>query len=217
MDTVASILFDLQNNDWNAAEIKLRNFGLEKPKKTISSNVENISGLWYIPNYLTEKEINSFKKKIDTEINFSHLGNTKSRRVAHFGYNYSYDQTGLTKASPIPDYLLTLVDPNKINDVLGINLIDKPFQQLIINEYKPGQQIAYHTDHPTQFGSVIACITIGQSVPIKFKKDTQEKTVDVQEGSLYIMTGESRYSWKHSLINDGDNNRYSLTYRFVNK
>lgn len=31
------------------------------------------------------------------------------------------------------------------------------------------------------------------------------------------MTEDSRYLWQHSLINQGNDNRYSLTYRFVNK
>ena len=220
METVISILFDLKNNNWNIIENKLKKNEIAKSHQIIAvPNTSDIIGLWYIPNYLTTEELELIKKKLANEIIFDPLskGNLKSRHVAHYGYNYSYNRTGLTKASPIPDYLLTLVEPKRINDILKTKLFNKEFEQLIINEYKPGQQIAYHIDHQKQFGSVIACLTIGQSVPIKFKKDGVEKIINVEEGSLYIMSKDSRYLWQHSLINNGDYNRYSLTYRFVNK
>ncbi len=87
--------------------------------------------------------------------------------------------------------------------------------QIIINEYKPGQQIAYHTDHIKLFGPVIACITIGQSIPIYFRKAVV-KQLDIKSGSMYIMTGEARYEWQHSLKNNTQDTRYSITYRTAN-
>lgn len=179
METVANILFDINNNDWNAIENKLKNFtsGKFEIKKNVISNTSGIIGLWYIPKYLTDEELINIKKQLAYEIKFNPLNknNLKSRRVAHYGYNYSYNRSGLTKASSIPEYLLSLVDPNRINKLLKTSLINKQFEQLIINEYKPGQQIAYHTDHCEQFGPIIACLTVGQPIPIKFKKIKKKK------------------------------------------
>jgi len=132
--------------------------------------------------------------------------------VVHYGYSYAYDRSGLRATVPIPDYLDVLVDMNRINNICHIS---KAFDQLIINQYKPKQQIAPHIDHVNQFGPIIACITLGQSVPIIFSLDTIKKTIHVAPGSMYIMTGDARYLWKHSLKNISDGIRYSLTYRTI--
>lgn len=189
---------------------------VEKPKPDISKNFNGITGLYYIPNYLSKNEIAIIKNYIDNNVKLVPITASKgSRRVAHFGYYYSYDRTGLKPAPPIPNLFQKLVVPDKINELLQIPL--EPFDQMIINEYKHNQQIAYHTDHPKLFGPIIACITIGQAVPIYFQNNNDEIRLDIAEGSMYIMTGDARYIWKHSLKNTLDDTRYSLTFRNIVK
>jgi alkylated DNA repair dioxygenase AlkB len=200
-------------------------FNLIKPmansnqiKSTVTYNAYDIPGLYYIKNYLDQPEIDAIMNKIQFEIKFEPISKTiNSRRVSHFGYYYSYDKSGVTPADPIPDYLDVLVDKNRINNICGENIICNSFDQLIINQYKPQQQIAPHIDHVEQFGPIIACITVGKSVPIIFSLESTKKIINVETGSMYIMTGDSRYSWKHSLKNTSDGNRYSLTYRTICK
>ena len=67
-----------------------------------------------------------------------------------------------------------------------------------------------------QSGPIIACLTVGQTVPIHFKNGSIVKTINIEEGSMYIMTGDARYKWQHSLKNNTEGVRYSLTYRTVN-
>lgn len=181
----------------------------------VEENCHGIKGIWYIKNYLNKDEIKFIKNKIN-ETNFVPItAAPNSRRVAHFGYLYSYDRTGIKKTIDIPEYFQKLVTIDRINNTIKKDILDKEFQQLIINEYKSKQCIAYHTDHTSQFGPIIACITIGEPVPIRFKLDGIEKVVNIEEGSLYIMTGDARYKWKHSLKNNKNANRYSLTYRTI--
>jgi len=185
--------------------------------KSVIKNAFDIPGLFYIKNYLTESEVELCMDKINSEINFEPISNSpNSRMVAHFGYYYSYDRSGVRPATTIPDYLERLVDMDKINNLCG-NIINSPFDQLIINEYKPGQQISPHIDHVKQFGPIIACITVGKSVPINFKSGSVEKTISIDAGSMYIMTGPARYQWLHSLKNKTSETRYSLTYRTITK
>ena len=186
-------------------------------KLIVNENTNDIGGLWYIENYLTKEELDMIKNKLETEINLEPIYNSSSRRVAHYGYYYSYDRSGLKMAPSIPDYLANLVSVGKINHALKMQLVENEFEQLIINEYKTGQKIAYHTDHTKLFGPIVACITVGQAVPIKFKYGDIIKTINVDEGSLYIMTNDARYKWQHSLNNTTNNTRYSLTYRTINK
>lgn len=163
---------------------------------TVIKNAFDIPGLWYIPHYLSNDTIKSIEKKIN-KIKFEPITNSpNSRLVAHFGYRYSYDRSGVQPVDPIPIDLSNLVSMNDINNIIGEKIISKEFDQLIINEYKPGQQISFHTDHTKQFGPIIACITIGESVPIKFKNGNNIKEINIETGSIYIMTCESRYQWQ---------------------
>lgn len=221
---LAGMMDDLSNDDLESLEKKHYLCKLLQKKLIDESfnshfsiqNALDIEGLWYIPQYLSIDELSIIKEKLASSIHFQPITTSPfSRRVAHYGYYYSYDRSGLHEAPPIPTDLIDLVMSDRINQIVGFTLIEKPFEQLIINEYKPGQQIAHHIDHKTQFGPIIACITIGQSVPIKFKLGDIVKTITPEKGSIYLMTGDARYKWSHSLKNTLSKNRYSLTYRTV--
>ena len=194
------------------ATMTLETFYLLKTiKPQVTENFENIPGLYYIRNFLDTSEMNFLNNKIKS-IKFEPITTAlNSRRVAHFGYYYSYDRSGLKVAPPLPEYMRTLITQSKLKQII----LPQEFDQLIINEYKPGQRISAHTDHTKQFGPIIACISLGQSVPITFTLGSIKKTFNIESGSLYIMTKESRYKWLHSLINPGPNIRYSLTFRNV--
>jgi alkylated DNA repair dioxygenase AlkB len=183
----------------------------------IIKNAHEINGLYYISDYLTDDEINMLTEKIRHEVELNPIYGATSRRVAHYGFNYSYDRSGLTKAKTIPEDLSDLVRPKRLNKILGNDLLESNFNQLIINEYLPGQKIAYHVDHTKQFGDIIACISLGSDVDIKFKNGDVIKLIKVEDGSLYVMTGDARYKWQHSLVNDTRKTRYSFTYRLVNQ
>lgn len=183
-----------------------------------------MQGFHYIENYLTKeelKEIDAFLRKANE---WKHVTpNKTSRRVLHYGYNYSYNGSGLKKISDIPNIFKKLVTVDRVNSSINKNLLTEDMEQLIINEYIPKQGISYHTDHEKLFGPIIVCLTVGSGVEIEFiNKETDEKIVQYLDvGSLYIMSGESRYKWKHGIIGklyDGDkkrSTRYSITYRTV--
>jgi alkylated DNA repair dioxygenase AlkB len=180
-------------------------------------NAHGIQGLWYIPHYLTQDEINILKENINNKYQFEPISNTAySRRVSHYGYFYSYNHSGLKSADALPNELKELMTPERINKMTNEIVFTTAFNQIIINEYKPKQKISAHTDHVKLFGPIVACLTLGSSVPIQFTFKDQTIFVPVDEGSLYIMTGESRYQWKHQLQNNTKETRYSITYRHIN-
>ena len=138
-------------------------------------------------------------------INFAPI--TKSSRVvAQFGYEYTYFTDKLTKIGPIPDELNF---DNQISEVLG--LPDLSFDQLIINKYEKGQGISPHIDNPDIFRPIIACISLESNCELKF---SNEKSYGIESRSLYVMTEEYRYLYKHGIQKHNDI-RYSLTYRTV--
>ena len=187
------------------------------------------AGLYYIPNYLTKAELTKIKKELtNSEKWYGISGNPKSRKVIQYGYSYSYayDRTGVEKIDDMPEIFSKLITKDKVNKAVKNEVMTDEMEQLIINEYLPGQGIAFHTDHEKYFGPVIVCITVGSGISIDFVHrydDTKKYTQYVEEGSLYIMSGDARYKWKHGIaqrISDNDKERgirWSLTYRTVVK
>jgi hypothetical protein len=56
--------------------------------------------------------------------------------VIQYGYTYAYDRSGVTKCSLIPEIYMKLIDNERVKKVLGS---EYAFDQLIINQYIPGQ------------------------------------------------------------------------------
>jgi alkylated DNA repair dioxygenase AlkB len=185
-----------------------------------------IKGLYYVSNYLTDgeqKEIMEYLKKSKKWVPLN-KNVSSSRKVIHFGYNYAYDRSGIKKIEDIPSYFKKLVDLDRINANIEKSLVVNEYDQLIINEYTAGQGIYPHVDHVKQFGDVIVCITVGSGIGMEFIKNddsTKKKTIYVQAGSMYIMSGDARYKWKHGIKKSKHDNgkkrgtRSSLTYRTV--
>ena len=75
--------------------------------------------------------------------------------------------------------------------------------QVLVNEYFPGQGISAHVNAKT-FKDNIISITLGSSCifTLKSKKVSVPRSVDIflEPGDLILMSGESRYSWTHGII-----------------
>lgn len=72
------------------------------------------------------------------------------------------------------------------------------FNQCIINNYKEGQGISPHIDY-IDYGKVIGCFTLVSGAEMIFTLDDYKYNLYVNSNSLYIMSGESRYKYKHSM------------------
>lgn len=144
---------------------------------------------------------------------FSSTVNT--RRVAHFGYTYDYKSGSITTpADPFTEEIQELAD--LISD---IHDTDQEFNQCIINRYLPGQGISTHLDR-VEYGAVIACYTVGGGAEMEFTRPGYK--LYTEPGSLYIMSGESRYKWRHQMRSRKSDpghgkrdTRWSLTFRHV--
>lgn len=185
---------------------------------------EKIQGLFYIDNI---KEDTSFVISELDKLEWIPLSNYKnSRLVQHYGYKYNYSTYQINeKCNELPIFLNNFRDI--LTDIcLQLNIIDKnyKFNQCIVNNYYTGQGINPHIDVKS-YGSVIGCFTFGSGTIMKFTKDKDDIDIYVKPNSLYIMSGDSRYKWCHSMPckkNDIVNNskiqrdrRISLTFRNV--
>ncbi|MEM6413331.1 MAG: alpha-ketoglutarate-dependent dioxygenase AlkB [Pseudomonadota bacterium] len=155
------------------------------------------------------------------------------RRVQHYGYRYDYKARRVDETSylgPLPEWLGTLCD-RLVNQMI----FDTKPDQVIINEYKPGQGISPHTDCIPCFGDTIASLSLKSSCKIKFAKtllehhssDTDDIELVLEPRSLLVMKGEARHHWKHSIparqsdviagVRTPRSRRVSLTFRTITR
>lgn len=119
------------------------------------------------------------------------------RRVQHFGHRYGYGRRGVVEpAPPLPDWALALGER-----LAAEGRFATVPDQVIVNEYLPGQGISAHVDHLGSFGPVVASVTLGSGCDIDFADPVSGARVAVRAdpGDLLVMTGPSRTQWRHSI------------------
>lgn len=181
----------------------------------------NISGLSYISNYITKEQEKKLLQNIDKGEWLTEL----RRRVQHFGYKYDYHRgRPLKSLGKLPSWTHHLTK-RFVDELLTTQKPD----QLIVNEYMPGQGISAHVDREDQFDEIILSLSLGSSVVMDFiKKSTKQKmSVLLEPLSLVILQGEARHEWTHAIparLSDewrGEkkkrDRRVSLTFRKVRK
>jgi alkylated DNA repair dioxygenase AlkB len=158
-------------------------------------------------------------------IDSSAWSNELKRRVQHFGYYYNYKIRRISsnmEIAPIPEWGRTLIQKIYTSGVATLK-----FNQLIINEYLPGQGIAPHIDCIPCFDNEIVSISLGSSCLMTFSNKKQEEKFDVmlEPGDLLLIKDEARYQWHHQIkprkidtwkgIDIIRERRLSLTFRKV--
>lgn len=133
-----------------------------------------------------------------------------SRRVQHYGWRYDYTARTVTvdqHLGPLPAWLQTLA--RRITESTLMELAD----QVIVNEYEPGQGIARHTDCRPCFGPTVAMVSLGSDIQMDFESPTGDHLVPllVPRRSLIVLTGEARTHWKHGIARRRSDRRFGLT------
>ena len=180
-----------------------------------------VSGLTFMNDYIDTTSEAELIQAIDAQP----WRNDLKRRVQHYGYAYDYRARSITPASrlgPLPPWLEAYCA--RLHQA-GI-FAEMP-DQVIINEYQPGQGIAPHTDCVPCFGATIASLSLGSPCMMDFTNGkTGEKLLHLLEPrSLLILTGDARYVWQHAIAPRKTDRHYgqtiqrarriSLTFRMV--
>ncbi|AWZ02807.1 2OG-Fe(II) oxygenase superfamily protein [Rhodobiaceae bacterium] len=147
------------------------------------------------------------------------------RRVQHYGWRYDYKARRVSEDAwlgPLPNWL-----QQEIGRFSGSGLFDETPDQVIVNEYEPGQGIAPHVDCVPCFGPIIASLSLGGRVEMRFENTATGKKREtlLPARSLLVLTGPARYEWRHNIparksdVIDGRRvgrkRRISLTFRRV--
>lgn len=184
-------------------------------------------GLEYHPNVLSPLQQQQCLAWIDT-FPFFHVGKGKaSRRYQHYGYEYNYKSRRVKKIGELGDAphsiissIRDMIAPARKAAGLGPDLPDEYWDQCIVNEYLPGQEITWHTDSDN-FGEHIACFTLGDPEVMEFRIGGLVESITPQAGSFYLMKGGSRWKAQHRMRKKrrgppgGHGRRVSVTFRHV--
>ncbi|MCX2430657.1 alpha-ketoglutarate-dependent dioxygenase AlkB [Pedobacter sp. GR22-10] len=192
----------------------------------VSPNLEaetaySIEGLKYVPNFISVEEEQTLIERINSE---NWLGDLK-RRVQHYGWKYDYKARKLDYGmylGLIPDWIQLLAERLVSNEIMK-----EVADQVIINEYKPGQGIANHVDCEPCFGDTVISISLAAPCIMNFinLKTKEKREALLEPRSAVAIQGAARYSWSHGIparladeINGNRVNRLlriSMTFRKV--
>ena len=181
----------------------------------------DIPGLALIENLLSSDEQNQLIAEIDQES----WSNELRRRVQHYGYKYNYKARRIDhsmKVGELPTWTGGLVER-----ILSKGLMGKAPDQMIVNEYYPGQGIADHVDCEPCFGDTIISVSLGSQTVMNFTHKTSRQKVPkvLWPGSAIVLKGAARYEWMHGIQGKKSDliagkkvlrsRRISLTFRAV--
>ena len=178
-----------------------------------------LSGLLLYPDFIDK----SMEEKLINEIDSQIWIVDYDRRLQYYGYRNELEKPfDLVKfpirMPPLINHLSQKIVENKI--------VNNQPDQVIINEYVPGQGIRPHKDR-NYFENQICGVNLGSGCIMRFIKGSAKEVVDVEipQRSLYVMQDEARYKWKHAIpprkkdVVEGNiqhrERRVSITYRKV--
>jgi len=160
----------------------------------LESDVRRIPGMTYIDCYLNFEEQRQLLEIVDEQVWSREL----QRRVQQYGYSYEH-QDGSIVAS---NYLGVLPDwASSMAKRLASDFSTIVPDQLLVNEYQPGQGTKSHIDCIPCFGNTIFVLSFGSPCVMDF---TDSQTVEqvstlLLPGSLAILQGAARYRWLHGI------------------
>lgn len=132
------------------------------------------------------------------------------RRVASFGFRYDYAEQRLREAEPLPDWTVPLAR----RVAAFASLPEDAVRQVLFTEYEAGVGIGWHRDKAAfdlAFG-----LSLASACKLRFRRKQggswERFTLDAEPRSLYLMSGQARAVWEHS-IPPVEALRYSITFR----
>lgn len=147
-----------------------------------------IPGLSYRPGYVSEAQ----ELQLATAVDAEPWDTTWDRRQQLYGA--SYGARG-GEERPIPTWAQLLIDR-----FLQDGITDRPFDQMLVNEYLPGQGIALHRDH-NPFDRTVVSLSLLAPCVMDFRNvpDGRRESYFLERRSLLVLNDEARYQWQHGI------------------
>ncbi len=116
----------------------------------------------------------------------------------------------IVRYDAVPPFLVPIRD--RVAELARVDA--SPFSHALVTEYTAGAQNGWHRDMP-QFGPVVMGVSLASACRMRFRRigaPQDRATVVLEPRSAYVMGGESRSAWQHSIA-PVPALRYSLTFR----
>jgi DNA oxidative demethylase len=171
-----------------------------------------IAGLDYSENLISEAEEAALLKRLaELELApFRFHGWLGNRKTQSFGWRYDFDDASFAPTEPIPDWL----QPLREEAAAFAEIKPDEFVHVLLARYDPGAGIGWHRDRDV-FDQVVG-ISLNTPATLRFRRRTasgfKRASLEVQPRSAYLLSGESRWEWEHSIA-PGDRLRFSITFR----
>ncbi len=187
-------------------------------------NAAKITGLQFLRDFISGEQERWLFSQIDVRHDADWLADLQ-RRVQHYGYRYDYKSRRIApdmQVGPLPPWLVSLGGL-----LVRRGIFTETPDQVIVNEYLPGQGISRHIDCVPCFEGVIASLSLGSSCVMEYDNPLQTEKIPLllKPRSLVVMKGDARYVWRHSIparqsdtfaeITTRRERRISLTFRRV--
>ena len=124
-------------------------------------------------------------------------GAVARRRTAHFGWLYGYETWRIEPGPPIPEFLLPL--RARAAELAGVRADE--LVEVLVTDYPAGAGIGWHRDAP--MFDVVAGVSLLSACRFRFERgrgpERETRAATLAPGSAYLLTGEARWSWRHSI------------------
>jgi alkylated DNA repair dioxygenase AlkB len=175
---------------------------------------ERPEGLLYRPDFISEPEEQQILAVLEA-MEFREVtmrGQTARRTVRHFGFDYDYENWGLTPTEPLPESLAWV--RNRCAELAEVEQPEE-LAQTLVSRYPPGATIGWHRDAP-MFGSPVVGVSLLSTCRMRFQRSAsgvrRVHELQLAPRSAYLLAGAARSAWQHS-IPPTKSLRYSITFR----
>ncbi|MFO0608588.1 MAG: alpha-ketoglutarate-dependent dioxygenase AlkB [Polyangiales bacterium] len=179
-----------------------------------------VPGLSLVPDWITAED----ERVLLAEVDAAPWRDDLQRRVQHYGWRYDYKARRVDasmRLGPLPPWAARLA-ARLAEEGRDARAPD----QVIVNEYAPGQGIARHVDCVPCFGPVVLSLTLGSGCVMDLQgPDGAKVPVALPPRGLLVLAGESRVRWSHAIAGRKSDvvggakvargRRVSLTFRTV--
>lgn len=165
-----------------------------------------VSGLIYVRNAVDSSCAKDVLEYISSKPWEANSGSVYERRRQQYGYRcdngYGKDND-YVEIGTIPEELkgLRSLALAHTNGRVTSDIFERcSFNQCTVDKYEPGQHLSSSIGGST-LGPVIACFTLCAGGTVAFSNDISNICVFkyMEANSLHLITGKSRYDWKHRI------------------
>ena len=84
--------------------------------------------------------------------------------------------------------------------LVGKNIVQLQPDQVIVNEYVPGEGIRPHKDRD-YYENQICGVNLGSGCIMRFIRGNNQEVIDIEvpQRSVYVMQDDARKKWKHAI------------------